>query len=156
MSGLRVCCIALLVCGVNAAPAAFSREPTIAERYQAVGDKVRHVIKEMKGVTQNRTERDDMRALEHLLREYDRAVHAHDWKKAYSIGKNMRVYMSRAKVVAGESTMRKEARARADAERRHQEEMAQRERHHEEQMFMEGRHNDHVKIYLWRKYGIAP
>lgn len=102
--------------------------------YQEYGKYVAKTVQRMRGVTQNITEASDLKALEFLLREYDEAVADRNWAKARSTGTNMKIYLDRGGKVAAQADVRKEARLRAEQERRHQEELKQKERHHQEQL----------------------
>lgn len=112
-------------------------EPQKVARYEQYGREVAQIVQKMNGVTVGRTEKDDLRALAYLLRGYNGAVAARNWRQADSIAERMHVYLSRGSAVAADAERRKAAWARAEAEQRHRQEMEQRERHHQEQMRLE-------------------
>jgi hypothetical protein len=110
-------------------PAQPQQSPSSAvdpEKYKEFGEQVEQITLKMREVAKRGTERDDLRALTFHLREYNQAVAKADWKKADSVAKSMEVSLIRGSAVAADAERRKTARARADAERRHREEMAQR------------------------------
>lgn len=94
--------------------------------YERFGREVEQIVLKMNEVAIGGQERSDLRALAFLLRDYHDAVAKADWEKARSIARHMKVYLVRGSKVAADAGRRKAARARADAERRHREEMAQR------------------------------
>lgn len=102
--------------------------------YKDFGREVKQTISKMKEVAVGNKEKSDMRALEFLLRDYNEAVKAKDWKRADYAKERMNVSLVRGGEVASDAGRRKAEWARADAERRHQEELQQQERQHREEM----------------------
>jgi hypothetical protein len=113
--------------GRSASPSAAPSE------YRDFGRELSGVVSKMKEVATGR-ERDDLKVLEFRLREYNQAVSNQDWSKADSIRDSLGVQLDRGGNVAADAGRRKAAAARAEAERRHQEEMRQKERQHQEAM----------------------
>jgi hypothetical protein len=101
--------------------------------YREFGREVSGIISKMKEVATGR-EKDDLKVLEFRFREYNQAVSNRDWNKADSIRDSLGVQLDRGGSVAADAGRRKAAAARAEAERRHQEEMRQKERQHQEAM----------------------
>lgn len=130
-----------------------------ADEYRDFGRYVAQVIGKMKEVAVGNRERSDLRALEFLLRNYNQAVSAGDLRQADRVKQKMRVYLIRGGVVASDAARRKADRVRADAERRHREEMRQRERQHQEAMKKQQELINRIRINqyspYWR-YGPSP
>lgn len=101
--------------------------------YREFGQHVSGIIGKMKEVATGR-EKDDLKVLEFRLREYNQAVSKRDWDKADSIRSSLGVQLERGGAVAADANRRKADQARAEADRRHREEMRQRERQHQEAM----------------------
>lgn len=151
---MRTMVLLALVFGVYAEACAQSTDARI-RKYYAYSDKVEKIILQMNEVAVGPTERADLRALAFLLNEYDQAVAACNWDEAISIAYRMQAYMARGAVVADDAARRKEAWARAEAERRHREELAQRERHHRELLAAQARALQAVdpRYLAWYLYG---
>jgi hypothetical protein len=82
----------------------------------------------------NQREQSDLRTLEWLLREFKKQVAAGDSKGADQTMDRMNVALQRSRKVVADAPRRKAERERAEAERRHREEMNQRRQHHRELM----------------------
>lgn len=106
--------------------------PLNVDEYKSFSREVEQIILKMKEVAAGAREQSDLRTLEFLLREYNQAVAARNWRKADIIRKRMRVSLIRGGAVASDADRRKADSARADTERRHREVMRQRERQHRE------------------------
>jgi hypothetical protein len=105
-----------------------------ADDYKEYGREVAQVISKMKTVAETPRERNDLRALEFLLRDYNKHVSQKNWRQADLVRDKMSVPLSRGGVVASNANKRLQDRERAEANRRHQEAMRQRERQHQEAM----------------------
>jgi hypothetical protein len=129
--------LALVLPFVGAALA--SAEPPNPADYQNFGREVAQVVSNMKEVAKGSREQADLRGLEFLLRDYNAAVAAKNWRQADRVKAKMRVYLVRGRAVAADAKKRKADQARADAERRHREQMRQKERQHREAMLKQQR-----------------
>jgi hypothetical protein len=124
---------AFLVLPLAVTGGAFAASPDVAE-YKDFGREVAQVVSAMKEVAASDREQSDLRAIEFLLRDYNQAVAAKNWREADLAKERMRVSLIRGGAVAAEAGKRKADQARADTERRHREVMQQRERQHREAM----------------------
>ena len=131
-------------------------DPTAAE-YEKFGSDVANVISSMKEVAKGDREQADLRGLEFLLRDYNAAVAAKNWRQADQIKGKMRVYLTRGRAVAADAEKRKADQARADAERRHREEMRQKERQQREATLKQQRLIEQLWLYQLRNgYPVSP
>lgn len=113
--------------------------------YREFGREVSSIIARMREVATGR-ERDDLKVLSFRLREYNQAVSDRDWSKADSIRSSLGVQLDRGGAVAADAGRRKAAAARADADRRHREQMAQKDRQHRESMARQRAIEDQLRI----------
>lgn len=102
------------------------------EEYVQFSHHTQKAIDAMTEVVANERERQDLRALNFMLKEFNEAANAGNYSRADDIRERMKPAVYRGHGVAGVAEKRKADWARAEQERRHREEMRQRERHHRE------------------------